>query len=496
MSTGLIPGPHVREHDDSFFSGSPGLIRNVVYGTAGWGPMGTKTSFVSPSGLVTTHGKPKSLQMLSAMAMVRAPMTLDFVRITDGTEAKSAVTIVHGITSIFTATAKYDGTEGDELRVVVSASSSGVASKINIQVYMYGVIAETYVDIDGFTTLEALNSAYVVFEEAAGAPAWPADWSSDYDTYDLTGGADGDTAPDMSAYVIGTPTTGPVAATGLYLYRDVSTDEVDLILTPGYSEASVVNASIALSEYRDDSTSVVDAPDNLGYMDLKDWHNGSYPGGPTLPLNSSFGVLCYPWLQYYDEYSSSYSYLPASVGFAIAAAYTWNDNGHPYASPANYESAKMPSWITGLRYNPPDDALILTYDTDGQNVNWFKNWAGYGITLWGQKTLYRANSALNRMNVRFTLNSLKRRLKRDTRIFSFKNNNSVNQKALEAFVKGILNTMVGVAISEFRVLCDDNINTAQVKQENKMVCRVFVKPLTAAEWLFFDLFVSSQSAVL
>ena len=494
MSTGLIPGPHVREHDDSFFSSDSGLLRAVVYGTSSWGEMGEKNSFNSAPALVTAHGKPESLQMLSAMAMVRGPMTVDFVRLTDGTDAKAEVTILHGVTNIFKAIAKHPGTTGDELTVEVAESADGVVSKINILVSLYGVVTDIFRDVDSFATLEALDSDYVDFVEAAGTPAWPANWTANYDTYVLTGGDNGDSTPDMSSYYVGTPATGPVAASGFYLYEDVADDEVDLILAPGISTASVVNANILLSTKRDDSVAVVDAPDDLAYTDVQDWHNGTYPGGPTLPLNTSYGVLCYPWLQYYDEYTGSTISLPASAGFAIAAAQTWKDNNNPYASPANYLSAKMPEYITGLRYRPTTDMIVQTYDRDGQNVNWFKYWTGHGITLWGQKTLLRSNSALNRMNARFTLNAIKRKVLRDTRIFSFRFNNSTNQASLKAFVEGILDPMLEIGISMREVICDDSINTAKVKEANQMKCRIRVKTLTSSEWLFFDIYVTSQSA--
>lgn len=497
MSTGLIPGPHVKEHDDSFVSGSPGVLQAANFITASWGPVGEKVKTVSPSGLVANFGKPSTTSMFASMAMAKAPLQLVNVRVTDGSEDKAEVTVLSGVTDIFKATAKYPGTTGDEIQVRVMSPSDGNVAKINLVVYIYGVIADRFVNVDSFATLEALSSGYVDFEEAVGTPTWPADWSGEYDTmYDLSGGSDGIAAPDMSSYYIGTETTGPVPATGLNLFNDIANDEVDLILTPGISNPNVVAAGLVLAVKRDDAVFPVDGPDNMSFEDIRDWHNGSFGGGPTLPLNNSFGTLCYPWMSYYDEYSASTVEIPPSAGFAIAVANTWRDSGHPYASPANYISTKMPEYITGLRYNPTPDMIIQTYDTAGQNINWFKNWVGYGITLWGQKTLQREKSALDRLNVRFTLNALKRRLMRDTRRFTFKMNEPGQQALLSAFVSSILDTMVGVGIAQYRIKCDEEVNTPQVKSENKMICTIYVKPLTASEWLFFDIFVTGQGATL
>jgi len=49
-------------------------------------------------------------------------------------------------------------------------------------------------------------------------------------------------------------------------------------------------------------------------------------------------------------------------------------------------------------------------------------------------------------------------------------------------------------ITDFRVICDETVNTPVRVDRNELWCKILLKPTKTAEWIIFEVNLTSQSA--
>ena len=102
----------------------------------------------------------------------------------------------------------------------------------------------------------------------------------------------------------------------------------------------------------------------------------------------------------------------------VSGVYSFNDKvAHPWFAPAGLQRGHL---LTALdvEYSPTQGERDLLYGS-GNAVNPIVKFPQDGITVWGQRTLQRTSSALDRVNVRMLLIHLKKNLVRSLRNFVF-----------------------------------------------------------------------------
>ena len=118
----------------------------------------------------------------------------------------------------------------------------------------------------------------------------------------------------------------------------------------------------------------------------------------------------------------------------------------------------------------------------GHNVNPFVNFVRDGITCWGQKTLQRAPTSLDRINVRRMLTYARKVIATAVRYLVFEPNDDITwlrfRQLVEPFLRDIASRR---GISDFRVICDSTTNTPYYIDQNVMRGKVLIKPTKAAE---------------
>jgi len=84
-----------------------------------------------------------------------------------------------------------------------------------------------------------------------------------------------------------------------------------------------------------------------------------------------------------------------------------------------------------------------------------------------------------------------------TRRFVFEPNDSFTWSQIEALLNPFLDAIrKRRGITEFRVVCDETVNTPVRVDRNELWCKVLVKPTKSAEILIFEINVTNQSAQL
>ena len=86
-------------------------------------------------------------------------------------------------------------------------------------------------------------------------------------------------------------------------------------------------------------------------------------------------------------------------------------------------------------------------------------------------------------------------ISQSSRFVVFEPNNPQTWRALVRLINPFLaNIKSKGGFYDFRVQCDDETNTAQMIDQNQMVCRVFVKPTKTAEFVELNFILTATGA--
>lgn len=309
----------------------------------------------------------------------------------------------------------------------------------------------------------------------------------------LTGG-DTDAGNVSATEVIGQAWNASLAKpTGLYQLASPGAVDVNLLAAPGWYDAAVVNELIQVAETRGDCLAIIDPPSGLTPQEVVDWHNGegSY-AGQHAAFNSSYAACYWPWVKVYDAYNGQYVFTPPS-GHALAVyAYT-DQTTESWFAPAGLQRGRVISGVD-TAYNPSQGEVELLYG-DGNAINPIENFHQDGLVIWGQRTLQRAPTALDRVNVRRLLLYLRKVITTATRFLVFEPNDEKTWRLFGHLVTPFMNDVKQRrGVYDFRVKCDETTNTPEVIDRNEMHAQIFLKPVKAAEFIQVDLVITRTGA--
>jgi uncharacterized protein len=300
-------------------------------------------------------------------------------------------------------------------------------------------------------------------------------------TVTLSGGLDG--APVSASDVVGSVGAPPtIPATGIQIFRDTEERDVNVVVAPGQVDAAVVAALIDLCETRGDCVTLIDTPFGISVSEAVDWHNGVGVGSgyPSAALDSSFASLYYPWVQVQDGYNNAATYIPPTGHALRALAYT-DQVAYPWFAPAGPNRGRCPDIIQVHHSATQGERdLMMSY---GNAINPIVSISGVGTQIYGEMTLQRTYSALNRLHVRRMVLYLRKIIASSVRFLQFEQNNQTTWNRFQMLVTPALNQMVsreGIE-QDFRVICDATTNTATLRNNNQMLGRILITPIHTAE---------------
>lgn len=261
--------------------------------------------------------------------------------------------------------------------------------------------------------------------------------------------------------------------------------QFNVIAAPGLTNdvhATQVNALISLVETRGDAIYVSDLHSNKSATVAN-------VTGEADELNSSYAAAYYPYVQVATETGKN-QFVPASV--VIPGVYAANDNSSaPWFAPAGLVRGGIPGVLQAERKLPKAQRDTL-YDA---NVNPIATFPGTGIAVFGQKTLQKKASALDRVNVRRLLIELKKFFGDQARNLVFEQNTIATRNRFLAAVNPYLESVVQrQGLYAYRVVMDDTNNTADVIDRNQLVGQVFIQPAKTAEFIVLDFTIEPTGA--
>jgi len=133
----------------------------------------------------------------------------------------------------------------------------------------------------------------------------------------------------------------------------------------------------------------------------------------------------------------------------------------------------------------------------GNIINPIVGFPQQGITIFGQRTSQRTPSALDRINIRRMMITLRKQILAGTQQFVFEPNDEFTWARVEASLTPLLDDIrTRRGITEFRVVCDETTNTPVRVDRNELWCKVVIRPTKTAEVIVFELNLTNQTADL
>lgn len=386
----------------------------------------------------------------------------------------------------FTVFADSPGIEGNATRVVFATNPYD--GTFQIQVYNNGQQVESWGNLtknqfSSFYVESYINtvSNYIRVTDNTAVPAPPANTA--VTGLALSGGTDGiPVDPDaQDDLIIGNATAG----TGLYTFSEPEQVDVDLVATPGRSSTAVVRALIDLCEtYRQDALAIIDPPFGLTVNEIIDWQNGVHPLNNTR-LDTDFAALYYPWVEMTDTFNNIAVWVPPS-GSVLAAICQSDAVSGPWYAPAGLTRGVVPN-INNVFSRPTLAERDLMYGNNNA-INPIITYPDItGFVIWGQKTLQRTPTALDRVNVRRMLFYVEKSIKSIAKQYLFEPNNAATRSAFITACSQVLTRLVSNnGAQDFVIKCDEELNTSDVIARNELRARIGIVPVYAIEFVFIE----------
>ena len=294
-----------------------------------------------------------------------------------------------------------------------------------------------------------------------------------------------------------TESTVSMAAVGAAydLFADASTVDVSLILQGkaiGTSDVQLANYLIDnIAEVRKDCVVFVSPAysdvvgintENAQAQNIVDFRN--------LLHNTSYAFLDSGYKYQYDKYADVYRYIPLNGDIAGITARS-DSLKDPWFSPAGFTRGQIKNLVK-LAFSPGKTERDLLYKND---VNPIVTFPGQGTVLYGDKTLLGRASAFDRINVRRLFIVLEKAIATASNSTLFEFNDDFTRSQFVNLVEPYLRDVQGRrGIFDFRVVCDETNNTAEVIDSNRFVGDIYIKPAKSINFIQLN-FVAVRSGV-
>ena len=242
-----------------------------------------------------------------------------------------------------------------------------------------------------------------------------------------------------------------------------------------------IDSIVSLAENRGDCIAVVDLEQYGATV--------SNVTAAAATINTSYGAAYWPWLQTQSSTGKNV-WIPAST--IIPGVYAFTDGAAaPWFAPAGLTRGGISDVIQAERKltRTQRDTLYKS------NVNPIATFPGAGINVFGQKTLQKKSSALDRVNVRRLLIALKKFIGDVSRNLVFEQNTTATRNNFLAQVNPYLESVVQrQGLFAFRVQMDETNNTADTIDRNQLIGQVFIQPAKTVEFIVLDFTIEPTGA--
>jgi hypothetical protein len=314
------------------------------------------------------------------------------------------------------------------------------------------------------------------------------------------GGFDG-TRPNLpkftGANITSTNTLGfdcsTTSATGTVAYRKAltllsNTDQYDInmLITPGIIDslhsAVTTEARNLCANTRYDTFYVMDSNPITDSI--------STVVNQVTTIDNNYTATYWPWVRIINPSNNVPTWVPPSV--VIPGALSFNDTvAAPWYAPAGLTRGGLTT-VNGTYQNLNQSNRDTLYEA---RVNPIANFPNEGVVIWGQKTLQALPSALDRVNVRRLLITVKKFIASASRYLVFDpNDQTIRDKFLSIVNPYLEQVRAQRGLTAFRVVMDNTNNTPQTIDQNILYGKLFLQPTRTAEFIILDFNIQPTGA--
>jgi hypothetical protein len=253
--------------------------------------------------------------------------------------------------------------------------------------------------------------------------------------------------------------------------------QFNVLLAPGLTldtTGNAVSTMISTCEGRGDAIAIVDTK----------LYGSVVANAATAAAgqSSNYAATYYPWVQLYSSGLGKAIWAPAST--IIGGVFAFNDQvGAEWFAPAGLNRGGVPAVLRAERKLSQADRDTL-YNA---NVNPLATFPGEGVVVFGQKTLQKKATALDRVNVRRLLISLKNYIGQVGNNLVFEQNTNVTRNRFLSQVNPYLESVVQrQGLYAYKVVMDDSNNTPDVIDRNQLVGQIYIQPTKTAEFIILN----------
>ena len=550
----LSPGVLVTEKDLTSVVPAVATTAGGFVGHFVWGPVGEVTTIDSENSLVTRFGKPSGGNFQSwftAANFLAYGNNLQVIRVTDESTAKNAVAnaaatavIIKnedhytqnystGQANVGEWAAKYPGALGNSLKVSMAdantwstwAYATSFDASPSTSAYLsdrggsHDELHIAVIDEDGLwtgtagTVLEkfAFASKASDAKKSDGTSAYYADvvntqsayiwWMDHTANVTGTGTAWGSTANaslfanltanvtvSLSGGVSANATDGNIQS-GLALFANDEAYDISLLPLADASISTINYAISSIAEVRKDCI-VFASPLSANVINNAGSEASSVVAFRNQLTSSSYAVVDSGWKYQYDRYNDVYRWVPLNgdtAGLAVRTDFV----ADPWFSPAGFNRGQVKN-VVKLAYSPSKTDRDALYKA---GVNPVVTFPGNGTVLYGDKTLLAKPSAFDRINVRRLFIVLEKAIATAAKFQLFEFNDPFTRAQFRNLVEPFLRDVQGRrGITDFKVVCDESNNTAQVIDTNNFVADIYIKPARAINFIQLN-FIATRSGI-
>ncbi len=261
----------------------------------------------------------------------------------------------------------------------------------------------------------------------------------------------------------------------------------NILLTPGLlnsaaTHTGVISSIITNTQLRGDNIYVVDM---VGY-------DGTLAEVVTQAQtrDNSYAATYWPWLRIQDPETGKRVWVPAST--MIGGVYAHTDKvAAPWFAPAGINRGGLGSVLRAKNKL----SQLNRDELYANNINPIATFPRKGIVVFGQKTLQKGASALDRVNVRRLLIELKSFIGQTADTLVFEQNSITTRNKFLATVNPYLeNIKQKQGLYAFKVIMDDSLNTPDVIDRNQLVGQIYIQPTRTAEFINLDFILQPTGA--
>jgi hypothetical protein len=199
----------------------------------------------------------------------------------------------------------------------------------------------------------------------------------------------------------------------------------------------------------------------------------------NLIKSSSRGIIVAGEKRVKDEYNNKF--VNINHASDVAGLISLNSaRFEPWLSPAGLNRGQVRNYVK-LLYNPKKAFRDQLYTN---RINPVAEFLGEGVVLFGDRTALAKPSAFDRINVRRLFDVVERAVYDFSKFYLFELNDALTRSTFKSAVDGYLSAIKGRGgVYDYKVVCDNTNNTAEVIDRNQFVADIFLKPVKSINFI-------------